>query len=74
MLSELARSGALAAPGERLFGGARPAVFGRAVSISARRIAYSDYAAGPWSVNHPARLKHLYPGIRVDVSQRRNLA
>lgn len=74
MLSELARSGELAAPGPRLLGGARPAAFGRAVRISARRISYVDYAAGPWSVTHPARLKHLYPGIRVDVSQRRNLA
>ena len=74
MLSELARSGELAAPGPRLLGGAEPAAFGRAVRINARRISYSDYTAGPWSGNHPARLKHLYPGIRVDVSQRRNLA
>ena len=74
MLSNLARSGALAAPGPRLLGGARPAAFGRAVRINARRISYSDYAAGSWSGNHPARLKHLYPGIRVEVSQRRNLA
>ena len=74
MLTELARSGALAAPGPRLLGRAKPAAFGRAVRINARRISYSDYAAGAWSANHPARLKHLYPGIRVDASQRRDLA
>lgn len=66
MLSELARSGALAAPGPRLFGGARPAAFGRAVRIGARRISYRDYAAGPFAGAHRARLEHLYPGIRVD--------
>ena len=74
MLSDLARSGELAAPGPRLLGGAKPAAFGRAVRINARRISYGDYVAGSWSGNHPARLKHLYPGIRVDASQRRNLA
>ncbi|MYC47070.1 MAG: hypothetical protein F4X45_01880 [Chloroflexi bacterium] len=74
MLSDLARSGELAAPGPRLFRGTKPAAFGRVVRINACRISYSDYAAGPWSGNHPARLKHLYPGIRVEVSPRRNLA
>lgn len=68
MLSELARSGALPAPGPRLFGESKPAAFGRAVRIGARRISYRDYAAGAFAGAHRARLEHLYPGIRVDVS------
>ena len=65
MLFELARSSARAAPGPRLGRGSRPAAFGRAVLLSARRISYHDYAGGAWAGAHAARLEHLYPGIRV---------
>jgi hypothetical protein len=69
MLADLARSSTLAASGPRLFGSPQPAAFGREVRISARRISYRDYAAGPWSRVHAARLEHLYPGIRVDTPE-----
>ena len=69
MLAELAHSSALPASGPRLLGTAQPAAFGREIRISARRISYRDYAAGPWSSAHAARLEHLYPGIRVDTPE-----
>lgn len=69
MLADLARSGSLAASGPRPFGRAQPAAFGRQVRISGRRISYRDYAAGPWTSAHMARLEHLYPGIRVDTPE-----
>lgn len=66
MLADLAGSGAFEPlPRPRLLGGERGAAFGRSIRISARRIAYRDFAGGAWADAHAARLEHIYPGIRV---------